>query len=310
MMIAVYLFNFYLIPFFYRKGKYVYFIVGGVLLFYLASAFDRFVNVHIYEPLFRKGVFSQESIWQILGDMEFLFTTYLSPLLIATIAMNITLMVHEKNEIERLTLQLQRDKNKAELDALKAQIHPHFLFNTLNNLYALTVQKSDNAPKMVEALSFMLDYVLYKCNDKFVPLTNEIALIKNYIALEGLRFEDAIHIDSTFDYDTNKNGEIRIAPLVLLPIIENAFKHGASQQLGAPFIKIELMVKDSLLFFNVTNSKEIDAPEITAGLMKGIGIRNLKGQLEKLYENYSFENTDEGDLYYVKLKIDTTSAYD
>ncbi|MEO0571082.1 MAG: histidine kinase [Bacteroidota bacterium] len=310
MLIAVYSFNLYLIPFFYRKRKYAYFIVGCILLFYLASAFDRFVNVHIYEPLFRKGEFIRESIWQILGDVTFLLTTYLSPLLIATFAMNITLVVHKKNEMERLTLQLQRDKNKAELHALKAQIHPHFLFNTLNNLYALTVQKSENAPKMVESLSFMLDYVLYQCNDKFVPLSNEIALIRNYIALERLRFEDTIRIESTFDYDINVEGKLRIAPLLLLPIIENAFKHGASQQLESPFVKIQLMVKDHSLFFDVVNSKEMGNANINSSLRQGIGTTNLRLQLQRLYRNYAFENKDEGSFYHVQLRIDTASAYD
>ncbi|MEM1257193.1 MAG: histidine kinase [Bacteroidota bacterium] len=310
MILAVYAFNFYLIPFLYRKRKYGHFALGSIFLFYLASALDRFVNVHIYEPLFREGAFVQESIWQILMDIEFLLTSYLSPLLIATFAMNITMVLYEGNEIERLTLQLERDKNKAELNALKAQIHPHFLFNTLNNLYALTVQKSENAPKMVEALSFMLDYVLYRCNDTFVPLSNEIALINNYIALERLRFEDLIRIDSTFDYDVSKNGKIRVAPLLLLPIVENAFKHGASQQLEAPFIKMQLTVKDSSLSFDVINSKEVNQPDEDVGFMKGIGLKNLKGQLHKLYGDYAFEHNDQGEVYHVHLRIDTASAYD
>ena len=224
--------------------------------------------------------------------------------------MNLTMMVHEKNEIERLTLQLQRDKNKAELNALKAQIHPHFLFNTLNNLYALSVQKSDNAPKMIEALSFMLDYVLYRCNDKFVPLSNEIELIENYIALERLRFGDLIQIDSTFDYEVGKNGKMSVAPLLLLPIVENAFKHGASQQLEVPFIKIELTIQDCILFFDVVNSKEIHKPNQDIGFTKGIGLNNLKKQLSKLYGKYVLENKDEGETYHVELRIDTTSAYD
>ncbi len=310
MIMAVYAFNFYLMPFLYRKRKYGYFVLGCILLFYFTSALDRFVNVHVYEPLFREGEFVQESIWQILGDIESLLTGYLSPLLIATFAMNITMVVHEKNEIERITLQLQSDKNRAELNALKAQIHPHFLFNTLNNLYALTVQKSENAPRMVESLSFMLDYVLYRCNDKYVPLSNEIALIKNYIALERLRFEDSIRIDCTFDYDVSKNGKIKVAPLLLLPIVENAFKHGASQHLEVPFITIRLTVEDSSLSFDVINSKEVNRPDEDVGFMKGIGLKNLKEQLHKLYKDYTFEHKDQGEVYHVHLRIDTASAYD
>lgn len=310
MILAVYAFNFYLIPFFYQKRKYGYFVLGCFLLFYLSSALDRVVNVYVYEPLFRKGDFVQESIGQIMSDIRFLFTTYLSPLVIATFAMFMTIVLQEKNDIERISLQLQHDKNKAELNALKSQIHPHFLFNTLNNLYALTVQKSENAPKMVASLSFMLDYVLYKCNDRFVPLANEITLIKNYIALEYLRFEDIIRMDSTFDYDSAKNGKMVVAPLLLLPIVENAFKHGASQQLEAPFIKIQLTAKDSTLFFYVANSKEYDQQNESTVEAKGIGLRNLKKRLQKLYGNYFLEHQDKGNVYEVQLRIETASAYD
>lgn len=310
MLFAVYTYNFFLVPNFYKRGKYVFFYLGCFFMFYLASATDRIINIYVYEPLFRKGDFEQESIREIFTNLEFLITSYLSPLLIATFIMNISLVIREKNEMERLALQLQRDKNEAELNALKAQIHPHFLFNTLNNLYALTVQKSDKAPKMVESLSFILDYVLYRCNDKFVPLQNEIELIENYISLERLRFDESMHLDITFENDPVARERTRLAPFLLLPIVENAFKHGVGKQSNAPIIQILLQVKNGIVLFDVRNSKELTKPDVENKMGQGIGLKNLREQLRKLYRTYNFEYQDQGESFHVKLKIDTTTAYD
>ncbi|WP_165395224.1 sensor histidine kinase [Flagellimonas allohymeniacidonis] len=310
MLLAVYGFNYYLVPSFYQKRRYLFFALGAFILFYFASAFDRIVNVYLYEPLFRKGPFVQETVSEIFSDVEFLLFGYLPALLTATFAMTLTKMAYEKNEMERERLQLQSDKNQAELDALKSQIHPHFLFNTLNNLYALTVQKSDKAPKMVESLSGMLDYILYQCNEKYVPLENEIELIKNYIELEKIRFGDGIELDCRFDFDRSKYKELKIAPLLLLSIVENAFKHGASGQIRNPKVDIHLYLEKENLFFEVKNTKEINKLPDHTGFTKGIGVANLKQQLQRLYKDYSFESNDLGDMYEVRLRLNTSSSND
>lgn len=310
MVLAVYGFNYYLVPSFYQNRKYWIFIIRTLVLFYVASALDRVVNVYVYEPLFRQGQFTQESFLEIFLDVDFLLFGYLPALLTAAFAMTLTKMVHEKNEMERQTLQLQHDKNKAELDALKAQIHPHFLFNTLNNLYALTIQKSDKAPKMVESLATMLDYILYKCKEKYVPLENEIELIKNYIALERLRFGNGIVLDCQFDFDKNKCPDLKIAPLLLLSLVENAFKHGASGQVKCPAVKIHLYFKDENLYFMVKNTKEFNQVNDQVGFTKGIGTKNLKQQLHRLYKDYDFSSRDIGATYEVALRINTSSSND
>ncbi|MEM9363729.1 MAG: sensor histidine kinase [Bacteroidota bacterium] len=310
MLLAVYGFNHYLVPRFYKTRKYLLFGLCSLGLFYFASGFDRLVNVYLYEPLFREGSFAQESVLEIFSDVGFLFFGYLPALLTATFAMTLTKMAYERNEIEREKLQLESDKNKAELNALKSQIHPHFLFNTLNNLYALTVQKSDKAPKMVESLSEMLDYILYKCNEKYVLLENEIGLIKNYIALERIRFGDNIVLNCKFDFDKSKHQGLRIAPLLLLSIVENAFKHGASSQVGQPKIDVHLYLEAEFLYFEVKNTKEPNSIPDSTGFTKGIGVANLKQQLEKLYWDYSLESYDMGDSYKVKLCINTSSSND
>ena len=125
---------------------------------------------------------------------------------------------------------LTQQKLQAELKFLKTQIHPHFLFNTLNNLYALTLKKSERAPEMVLKLSELINYMLYECASDDVPLTKEVKFIRNYGDIEKMRYGDKLDIDIRVTGDVNDR---KIAPLVLLPFVENCFKHGASRRTSA-----------------------------------------------------------------------------
>ena len=131
---------------------------------------------------------------------------------------------------------------------MKAQIHPHFLFNTLNNLYVLTLQKSDKASDIVLKLSEMLDYMLYKCNENRVTIAQEVQLIQNYIDLEQLRYGDRLELVFNKNID---NHQTQIAPLILVSLIENAFKHGASGSVAVPKIKIDFVIKNEQLLFSI-----------------------------------------------------------
>ena len=153
-------------------------------------------------------------------------------------------MVQEKNELEKTKLTTELKLKEAELKLLKAQIHPHFLFNTLNNLYGLTIEKSDEAPGLVLRLSEILDYILYKCDEQKVLLAEEIANLKNYIEIEKIRYSEKLKLELKIPSET-KN--LKIAPLIILPFIENAFKHGVSKFPGIAFVKISIDVKDRLL---------------------------------------------------------------
>jgi sensor histidine kinase YesM len=324
-LIAAYVFNYVLLQYYYKNRKYVLFGLFSVVLFYVSSALDRVFTIYVYEPIFREPPFEQESIIQIFSDWEFLVDGYLLPLLMATFAMTIDRIITQKNRNEKALLQLERDKNKAELGALKAQIHPHFLFNTLNNLYALTLQKSDKAPETVATLSSMLDYMLYQCNDKLVSLEKEVALIENYIELERLRYGDDIEIAFAKAYSkpfesghpehfdklsvTPVEGaiqfDLQIGPLILLSIVENAFKHGASGSTGIPEIHIDLKQEGAHLYFTVKNTKNTEQQADETAYTKGIGVSNVKKQLALLYPEYSYEVTDENGWYCVALHINT-----
>lgn len=195
-------------------------------------------------------------------------------------------------------LQLQKDNLILELSALKSQINPHFLFNTLNNIYSLSLRKSDNAPEMILKLSDMMRYVLYECNTGAVPIEKEIQFIKNYIDLERLRHGDDIQIGFTLNGNPGLN---KIEPLLLIPIIENSFKHGISQQVGKGFIDIAMEVRDRKFFLHAVNSIQNGN---STGDKHGIGLDNVKKRLELLYpENHFLKIAPSLKIWEVNLEL-------
>ena len=188
---------------------------------------------------------------------------------------------------------------RAELQLLRAQIHPHFLFNTLNTLYALTLKQSDQAPLLVERLTGLLHAVVAQGSAPLVPLPDEVALLRNYLALEQLRYGHRL----TVRLETGPlEPAARIAPLLLLPLVENAFKHGAAEQVGAARVGIALAVADGWFTCVVTNSKNPEpAP---AAAPAGIGLRNVRQRLQLLYpQRHRFSVTDEGTTFTARLAL-------
>ena len=188
---------------------------------------------------------------------------------------------------------------RAELQLLRAQIHPHFLFNTLNTLYALTLKQSDQAPLLVERLTGLLHAVVAQGSAPLVPLPDEVALLRNYLALEQLRYGHRL----TVRLETGPLGPAtRIAPLLLLPLVENAFKHGAAEQVGAARVGIALAVADGWFTCVVTNSKNPEpAP---AAAPAGIGLRNVRQRLQLLYpQRHRFSVTDGGTTFTAHLAL-------
>ncbi|MDX1666017.1 MAG: histidine kinase [Saprospiraceae bacterium] len=202
--------------------------------------------------------------------------------------------VRERQELETQTMQ-------SELKFLKSQINPHFLFNTLNNLYALTLKKSDKAPEIVIKLSEMMRYMLYECNEKRVPLQKEVNYIRNYLDLEGLR--QGKNVDINFEL----KGEVRdqkIAPLMFVPFLENSFKHGLNNQLDHGFVEIKLDVEDGEIDFFIENSKSDALPLQNHKRSGGIGLVNIHKRLNLLYpDKYQLQIKDNPKTYAVRLKI-------
>ncbi len=193
---------------------------------------------------------------------------------------------------------IEKEKLGMELEMLKAQVHPHFLFNTLNNLYSLTLTKSDAAPIVVTHLSGLLRYMLYECNEKEVPLNNEIAVLKKYVELEKLRYGN--RLDVSFSCTGQTTG-LMIAPLLLLPFVENSFKHGVSEQLDQCWINIHLHAEGGQVIFQLSNSCSYDKQPHTDG---GIGLQNIQKRLDLIYTgNYHLNITEQEEMYAVKLTM-------
>ncbi|AQG81092.1 sensor histidine kinase [Spirosoma montaniterrae] len=200
--------------------------------------------------------------------------------------------------------QIEREKLQAELQLLKSQVHPHFLFNTLNNLYALTLRKADNSPTVVLKLSELLSYMLYDCNATEVLLEKEIQFMRNYIGLEQLRYGD--RLDMSVQITGNYHDKL-IAPLLLVPFLENAFKHGTSEQLEQSWMHLDLSVQDTTLKFKLINSRE--TAEHDESYVGGIGLRNVQKRLRLLYpDRHDLRLTAEPETFMVMLTLDLSSA--
>ena len=198
----------------------------------------------------------------------------------------------------------EKGKANAELQLLKAQVHPHFLFNTLNNIYSFSLENSAKTPDMILKLSSLLSYVLYDCKANEVLLEKEIDTMKNYIDLERERYANRLEVS------INIEGDIKgkyITPLLILPFLENAFKHGTSEQLEKPWLSMDISVNQKMFRCKIANSKN---EEILKG-NGGIGIHNVQKRLDYLYSGrHELKFVDEGNFFVVSLKLELTELPD
>lgn len=194
---------------------------------------------------------------------------------------------------QKETTLLVREKINAELQLLKAQVHPHFLFNTLNNIYSFIITGSDKASEMIKKLSSLLHYILNECNHPLVPLEKELSMIQDYIALEQIRYGDRLNLN--LHIQGSPGGKL-ICPLLLIPFVENSFKHGTSRILSYPWVRLEINIEKDFLEFKLSNNKPERNNE--SGLKKGIGLKNVKKRLELLYPYAHSLNITENEMSY------------
>ncbi|TAJ04387.1 histidine kinase [Marinilabiliaceae bacterium JC017] len=207
-------------------------------------------------------------------------------------------------ELSRKTLkekELREEKLSTELDLLKAQINPHFIFNALNNIYSLTYTHSEKAPESVLKLSEMLRYVLYECNKPRVPLSAEVDYINNFIAFQQMKSEHPQKISFSCDKRTEN---YEMPPMLFISFIENSFKYSKIEEYEEAFVDINLKLADNELIFSIENSVPF---QDMARPGKGMGIENVKQRLKLLYPaKHDLNVMNMGDKYFVELKINLT----
>lgn len=209
----------------------------------------------------------------------------------------------QRHQRDRKDLETQR--MQSEIKFLKSQINPHFLFNTLNSLYALTLKKSDKAPEIVIKLSEMMRYMLYECNERRVPLYKEVNYIQNYLDLETLRQSGQSDIQFKVEGQVTDQS---IAPLIFIPFLENSFKHGLNHQLGDGYVHVIMKVLDNKLLLRILNSKPLQAPVPSNRANGGIGLANVQRRLNLLYPNqYKLDILDSDKEHIVELSLDLSN---
>ena len=206
--------------------------------------------------------------------------------------------IYDYQKLKATAQKLRIEKQEAELNYLKSQTNPHFLFNTLNNIYSLSKDKSDLAPESIVRLSKILRFMLYEAGGEYIAIDQEIKIINDYIALEKLRYDESLHINFNYDVESLKQA---LPPLLLMPLVENAFKHGASETRHQPFVDIHLSVNNRQLQLLVKNSTE-DVEE-NSNVQDNIGLSNLRRQLELLYTDYKLSVQQTDSVFIANLKI-------
>ncbi|MDP2415207.1 sensor histidine kinase [Daejeonella sp.] len=192
---------------------------------------------------------------------------------------------------------LKEQQLQSELNYLKVQLQPHFFFNTLNNIYALTLQRSEKAAPLVAKHSEMMRYILYESSQNTVSLKKEIGFLRNYVEVEALRHSDKIDIS----FDTQGINElVLIEPLLLLPFVENTFKHGIREETSEGYVHVIISLVENELFMEISNSK----PAMVKQETKGIGLQNAARRLDILYpDRYKLDVKNNDDSYELRLTL-------
>lgn len=287
-ILLVYIFLYFLIPDFLLKNKVFTFLGLAVIFIAVSMYFSYLIN---FKFLASESI--QIGTWWSIGS------SLLGSLTVVGIAVSIKLLRYWYQQKQEILL-VSQEKFAAELQMLKSQVHPHFLFNTLNNLYSLTLEQSKLAAPIVLKLAALLRYMLYDCNTNLVPLEKEISIMDDYIELEKMRYHNRLEISKQYSGDFK---EKLIPPLLFLPLLENCFKHGTSKQIDQCWISIYINVENDILKLILTNSKIRE--ENRSPLSGGIGLQNVEKRLQLLYKDkYKLKTSLAEESYTVSLSIE------
>lgn len=289
LMIPTYLIAFYAVPKFLQTNKILWFLlsilVAGLFVFWGRIKWLEVINYLEHNKFF--DIPPSKIVKNVIRDYSI-------------IALAICIyIISDWRKKQQLNEELIKAKAEAEIKLLKGQLQPHFLFNTLNNIYSLALMKSDLTADSILKLTELLDYLVYKANLDKVSLNKELQLLKNYVELEQLRYGEKLKVEMNLE---EKTGSIKIAPLLLLPFAENCFKHGGVGANGIFSINIFLKIKNGNLIFKIENSKKTK-PRID-NISGGVGLKNIRQRLQLLYpQMHELKIEDKKDCYKVELAL-------
>jgi hypothetical protein len=300
-IILCYSIAYFLVPKYYQKKKYFLFTIGLIAFYALMQLIGSMHFFVMGTPLQSAiGSTAQKLIPMLRPGFIRLFG---NPPLICGLFLSIKIV--KGWHIEQLRSEtLAKENANAELQLLKAQVHPHFLFNTLNNIYAFALTQSSQAGMLVQKLSNMLNYMINECEKPLVPLSKEIKLIKDYIGLEKVRYGNRLSMEVEIEGDYESK---MIAPLLMIPFVENCFKHGPSIMRGQQWISLSMHLQGNQLDLKLCNSKPPDIKH--AANKKGIGLANVQKRLQLLYPGKHILKTEPAaDSYSVHLQLTLQQA--
>ena len=293
LMLYTYFVIYRLVPIYLLRKRYFLFFLFLAVSSATASLLKLYVSKNIYYALFiPKALHPDEWYSPDLFLMNLLWIVGPTVLF--------AMFKYYKNWIKSqdIARETERKRLETELQVLKGQLNPHFLFNTLNNLYSLALSKSDKTAVVIAKMSDMFHYILNECSEKEVPVSKEVKLIEDYIELEQIRYSDRLSIKFEKEID---NMNFLIPPMLLYSFVENCFKHGSSPDPNCPWIRLSLRISNNNLTFEAKNS----IPAFYKGRnAEGFGVRNSKRRLELIYpQNHNMVIREENNKFYVRIDL-------
>lgn len=292
-ILATYYILYYVLPLTTQPGNRWRIFLSACSVLFILGLGMRYYKFFIVAPLIDPG---HETI-QGIGGISLMAREIFESLMVIFMAIAIKTF-KSKTELERRNEQLTKEKRQAELSFLKAQMHPHFLFNTLNTLYSETIQDSGKAQQVILHLSSLMRFILEQSNKPLIPITHEVKVIQDFIALEKIRHGERLHVHFTTDGLTDR---INISPLILLPFVENSFKHSLLTLRGDVRIEIQISFSNGRLYILVINDHAVGKRNEQPASK---GIANIQRQLELIYEkDYSLVLNGTKSKYKVYLTL-------
>ena len=290
LMLMVYITNYVLIPFLLYKKKYFSFVVIFILMIITSSTTKMYIIGQVA---------NDPSFFNFSGNIKARIYDNVIPHFFLVIAGAAFKLMFDQLSLQKKIAELAKEKAEAELNFLKSQINPHFLFNSLNSVYFLIDKNNPDARKALHKFSDMLRYQLYEANGERIPIEKEINYLQDYVHLQQLRKDENYKVQFNCSPDV-KN--FSIEPLLLIPFVENAFKHISHKHDGSNFVKLDLARSNGYFEFSVENSQEKGI--LTTEQHGGIGMNNVKRRLELLYpDSHKLDVQDEPDTFTVNLKL-------